>query len=259
MTEMKVTSWNVNSIRTRLDHVLNWIDEHQPDVLCLQETKVRNEQFPLDAFKERGLNVYFHGQPAYNGVALITPHTMEDVENGFPEGDLFDQCRVISGTLNGVRIVNVYAPQGDNPESPKFEMKEVFYKRLKTYLEEKHTPSEDVLICGDFNIAPEARDVDDAEKRAGKCMFHPLEHEWYGALLNWGLQDSFRLFSEEEGLFSWWDYRMNSFKRNLGVRIDHVLVTDSLAKKAISAEIDKEPRALEKPSDHVPVSTTFKL
>ncbi|MFT7433706.1 MAG: exodeoxyribonuclease-3 [Alphaproteobacteria bacterium] len=256
---MKVVSWNLNSIRARLEHVENWIKEHNPDVLCLQETKVRDDQFPHEVFEKMGLNVYTHGQPAYNGVALISPHKLEDIERGFPEGDMNDQKRVISCTLNGVRIINVYIPQGDNPDSPKYEMKGEFYKRLRSWVEEKYTPEDDVLICGDFNIAPADIDVHDAEKCSKKCGYLPEEVTWLEKLMDWGFDDSYRIFNPETEQFSWWDYRMNSYKRNRGMRIDHVLTSKALTAKAVEVGVEESPRALERPSDHVPVFTVFKV
>jgi exodeoxyribonuclease-3 len=256
---MKVVSWNLNSIRARLEHVTNWTLEHKPDVLCLQETKVRDEEFPREIFEEMGLNVYTHGQAAYNGVALISPHTLEDIQKGFPEGDMSDQKRVISCTLNGVRIINVYIPQGDNPDSPKYEMKGAFYKRLRSWVEEGFTPNDDILICGDLNVAPEDIDVHDVEKCITKCGHLPEEVTWFSHLMDWGFDDSYRLIHPEEKQFSWWDYRMNSYKRNKGMRIDFVLTSKALSQKIIEVGIEESPRALERPSDHVPVFTTFKI
>ena len=256
---MKVVSWNLNSIRARLEHVQNWLAENKPDILCLQETKVRDEEFPRDVFEAMGLNVYTHGQAAYNGVAFITPHTLDDVQKGFPEGDMNDQKRVIAGTLNGVRIVNVYIPQGDNPDSPKYAMKGMFYRRLREWMEEDFTPQDNVLICGDFNIAPTDIDVHDVEKCAKKCGYLPEEVTWLNHLMDWGFKDSFRLIHPDKPQFSWWDYRMNSYTRNKGMRIDHVLTSEGLSNKVVDAGVDESPRSLERPSDHVPVFTTFKL
>jgi len=256
---MKIVTWNLNSIRARLQHVVDWVQENEPDVLCLQETKVRNEEFPLEVFQEMGLNVYFHGQPAYNGVALITPHELEDVKHGFPEGDMDEQARVISATLKGVRIINVYAPQGESPESPKFQFKTRFYARLIQWLREDFNPEDKVLLCGDLNIAPEEIDVVDPVASAEKCMFLPEERQWFRDILDWGMEDSFRKFHKEAELYSWWDYRQFSFRRNKGLRIDHVLVTAPLLDTATEAGIDKTPRGLERPSDHTPVYTVFDI
>lgn len=256
---MKIVSWNLNSIRARLEHVENWIKEHQPDLLCLQETKVKDEDFPRDVFEAMGLNVYTHGQAAYNGVAFISPHKLEDIQKGFPEGDMNDQKRVIACTLNGVRIINVYIPQGDNPDSPKYEMKGQFYKRLKDWVGEGHTPDDKILICGDFNIAPADIDVHDVESCSKKCGYLPEEVEWLKDLMSWGFDDSFRIIHPDVQQFSWWDYRMNSYKRNRGQRIDHVLTSKGLRKHIKDAGVEESPRALERPSDHVPVYTSFNI
>lgn len=256
---MKIVSWNLNSIRARLEHVTSWLEENKPDLLCLQETKVRDEEFPKDVFEAMGLNVYTHGQAAYNGVAFITPHELKDVLKGFPEGDMNDQKRVISCTLKGVRIVNVYIPQGDNPDSPKYAMKNAFYARLKEWMEDEYSAMDDVLICGDFNIAPTDMDVHDVEKCSKKCGYLPEEVTWLNNLINWGFEDSFRLIHPNTPQFSWWDYRMNSFKNNKGMRIDHILTSKGLSKKVIDAGVDASPRALERPSDHVPVYTIFEI
>lgn len=250
---MKIVSWNVNSIRARLPHVLRWLDSNPVDLLCLQETKVANDQFPLEEFKNRGLNVYMHGQPAYNGVAFITPHTLENVSKGFPEGDMNEQKRVISATLNGVRVVNVYIPQGESPDSVKFLMKEQFYKRLRTYMDDNYTPYDKIIICGDFNVSPADIDVHNVQTCAKKCGYLPLEVEWLENLMNWGFVDSFRHFNPETQQFSWWDYRMKSFENNKGMRIDHLLVSKGLLPQIKHTFIDTTPRGEERPSDHVPV------
>ena len=253
---MQVASWNVNSLRARLDHVLDWLGKNPVDVLCLQETKVKNEEFPYEVFEERNLRVYNHGQPSYNGVAFISKRRMDDIETGFGGVDLQDQARVIAGTLDGVRIINAYCPQGDSLDSPKFELKEAFYGKLADMLD-GHNPQEKLLLCGDMNIAPEKRDVHDAEKCAGRVMFTEQEHEWLSRLKDWGLVDSFRLHEDDGGLYSWWDYRAGSWQRNKGWRIDQIWVTEALAKICTAGSIDKEPRGWERPSDHVPIIATF--
>lgn len=256
---MKIVSWNLNSIRARLEHVEAWLQENDVDILCLQETKVTDEQFPREIFEAMGLNVYTHGQPAYNGVAFISKHSLENVEKGFPEGDMNDQKRVISCTLNGVKVINVYIPQGDNPDSPKFEMKEQFYKRLKSWVDEEHKPEDKVLICGDFNIAPEDIDVHNVEKCEKKCGYLPLEVKWLNELMDWGFTDSFRHLNPNVQQFSWWDYRQNSYENNKGMRIDHVLTSKGLTPLALKAGVDETPRGKERPSDHVPVYTVFNI
>ncbi|MDD9911895.1 MAG: exodeoxyribonuclease III [Alphaproteobacteria bacterium] len=255
---MKIVTWNVNSIRTRLNHVLDWWDIYQPDVLCLQETKVVDDDFPYELFEERGLYIYCHGQKSYNGVALISKEPLENIQTGFGGVDLENQARVISGDLNGVHVVNIYVPQGENAESPKFDFKRNFYAALQAELENTKDPKQPLVLLGDFNIAPQQRDVDDAEKRAGKCMFTEEEHGWLAMLESWGLQDALRLVSDKEGIFSWWDYRQGAFQRNRGMRIDLIYVTAPLASKIQAVEFFKEERMRRQPSDHIPVMLSLK-
>ena len=250
---MKITTWNVNSLRTRLNHVTTWWDANQPDVLCLQETKVMNENFPKEAFEERGLHVYIHGQKSYNGVAFISKQPMEEVQTGFNGVDLNDQARVISGVCKGVRIYNLYIPQGENVDSPKFAFKRAFYQELQKLLEEKHTPQDPLVICGDFNIAPAAEDVDDVAKRSGKCMFTEEEHTWIKRLESWGLTDTLRELTDQAGIFTWWDYRQLAFQKGRGMRIDLMYVTEPLKEKIAGMDVFREERKKEQPSDHVPV------
>ena len=259
MITRKIASWNVNSVRSRLVHVLAWLEMNPDiDVLCLQETKVVNDLFPLEEFEDMGYHVYIHGQKSYNGVAFISKHPLVDVEMGFPEGDLNEQTRVISASLEGVHLINIYAPQGESPESEKYAFKRAFYERLLTWLETDFSPEKPLVVCGDYNIAPDARDVHDVEKVTGKCMFLPEEHSWLEALSSWGLHDSFRLVSDAEKVFSWWDYRQGSFQRNKGLRIDHHYVSTALKDAVIASTVDATPRDWEKPSDHAPVILTYK-
>lgn len=250
---MKIATWNVNSIRTRLDHVLNWLNTNPVDLLCLQETKSTNEAFPLEAFTEAGWLVEHHGQPAYNGVALISKKPLTKVKRGFPIGDLAEQKRVISAELDGVQVINVYVPQGQALDSPKFALKEDFYATLTGWLNADFSANNPLVVCGDFNIAPKAEDTHDAAKMAGRVMFTAQEHKWFETLLNFGLHDSFRLLSDAEGIFSWWDYREASFQRNKGLRIDHLLVSDALKDRVEDVLFYRDERGQERPSDHIPV------
>lgn len=256
---MKIATWNVNSIRARMDHVLDWIRENQPDLLCLQEVKVQDSEFPKEPFEALGLHVYTHGQKSYNGVAFITPHELKAVEHGVGVASLDGQKRLIMAKLHGVEVVNVYAPNGQDPESDKFIFKEEWYKALRELFDKRFNPHDKVLICGDFNIAPEDRDVHSPEKMLGRCGFHPLEHKWLKNFTDWGLKDAFRLHNDEEKIFSWWDYRQGAFAKNRGMRIDHIFVSKPLADVCVNTYIDDEPRKLEKPSDHAPVVTELDI
>lgn len=258
---MKIATWNVNSIRTRLTHATEWLTANPDvDLLALQETKVVDEQFPLAAFQEMGLHVYIFGQKSYNGVALISRSPLEDVRLGFggvltPEqvGDLDDQKRVISAVINGVRVVNLYVPNGSEIESEKYFYKLRWLKLLRQYLAELMTQNPDLLVCGDFNIALEDIDIHNPAKRATHIMSSDVERDALKEVLTLGLQDVFRKFNTEAEQYSWWDYRSGAFRRNAGWRIDHHYLTPNLYAQAKSCVIDVEPRKLEQPSDHTPV------
>jgi exodeoxyribonuclease-3 len=253
---MKVASWNVNSIRVRLEQVLEWLDGEQPDVLGLQEIKAQTDDFPVDAFKEIGYHCAVDGQKTYNGVALLSKVKAQDTRRAIP--DLEDeQKRAIAGTFDGSRVINLYVPNGQSVGSEKYEYKLGWLKALKAWLKEELAKHEKVVVMGDFNIAPDDRDVHDPEAWAGKILCSDDERAALQGLLDLGLQDSFRLFDQAEGTFSWWDYRAAGFRRNLGMRIDLLLVTDSVAKTCDASKIDKEPRMLERPSDHAPVWVSF--
>jgi exodeoxyribonuclease-3 len=254
---MKIATWNVNSIRSRLEHVLTWWDTVQPDVLCLQETKVVNDDFPSEAFEQRGLQVVHHGQKAYNGVALISKESMTEEVFGFNGEDMEGQTRVVAGRVAGIRIVNLYIPQGQSVDSPKFEFKRRFYRALVEELKRDYRPDEPLVLCGDFNVAPAEADVDDPAKRAKNCMFTEEERGWLATLENWGLHDALRLVTLDPGLFTWWDYRQLAFPKNRGMRIDLIYVTDPLKNKVKSVDIYRDERKKDKPSDHVPVVLTL--
>ena len=255
---MKITSWNVNSIRARLGHVLDWAEENQPDLLCLQETKVQNEDFPLEMFGDAGWEICLNGQRTYNGVALISKHPITNVVRDTGDDTLDQQKRFIGCTINGVRVYNLYVPNGKEPTSPSFKFKEDWYSSLKNYLKANHTPHEKVLVCGDFNVAPADIDVFDPSEVAGQVCFHPDEHEWLNKLMDWGLTDSFRHLYPAEKAFTWWDYRAAAFPRDRGMRIDHHLVSKGLLPDVKSVIFDKEERAKERPSDHIPVTLELK-
>lgn len=254
---IKIVNWNVNSIRSRLEHVLTCIDNEKPTVLCLQETKVTNDQFPYMEFEERGLHVYHHGQKSYNGVALISTQPLDNIVSGFAGEDIEGQCRLLSGTLNGIRIVTAYMPQGESIDSPKFKNKEKHYKALTNYLEAELKDNKQLVVGGDFNIAPHESDVDDPQKRGGKCMFTDVEHSWLKQLENLGLKDAMREITDEPGHFSWWDYRTAAWENGRGMRIDLMYISSALQDKLVAHTIFKEERGREKPSDHAPIMITL--
>ena len=257
---MKIVSWNVNSIRARHDIVCDWLAGHQPDLLCLQETKVKNEDFPEEAFANLGYTLYIHGQPAYNGVAFFARGEVTDVVYGMPnQHDEGQQKRFLAGTFGGVNVVNIYAPNGQSPDAPAFGYKRQWYETLNVYLQDAVKKHEKLLICGDFNIAPSDDDVHDPKKLLGTCGFHPEEHAWLADVVDKGLVDVVRQHQPAGKLYSWWDYRQGAIDKDRGMRIDHILTTPTLAAQCTAAYVDKEPRLLDKPSDHAPVVGEFGL
>ena len=258
---MQIATWNVNSIRSRKEHVLTWLESNPVDVLCLQETKVIDTDFPVQPFEAAGYHCYISGQKAYNGVAIFSRNPLTEVSRGVAPivgeeatEDLDEQKRVISGVYDGVRIVNLYIPNGSAPDSDKYLYKLRWLALLKTYLETLKTSSiPEFCVCGDYNIAPDARDIHDPVGRENHIMATPLEREALENITAIGLQDAFRKFTPDGGNFSWWDYRTRGFARNRGWRIDHHFLTPGLYEQATRCWIDKEPRGWEKPSDHAPV------
>ena len=249
---MKLAAWNVNSLNVRLPHVIEWLKTHQPEVLCLQELKMEDAKFPLAAFDDIGYQAVFSGQKTYNGVAILSRTRPEDVSKNMP-GYEDHQKRVIAATIDGVRVVCAYIPNGQTVASEKYQYKLQWLAALQGYMRETIAAYGDVALLGDYNIAPEDRDVHDPQAWEGQVLCSVPERDAFRSLLGLGLADSFRLFEQPEKSFSWWDYRMNGFKRNLGLRIDHVLLTSNLAARCRSSRIDLEPRKLERPSDHAPV------
>ena len=258
---MLIASWNVNSVRTRLDHVLAWLQSHQPDLLCLQETKVDDPLFPQKAFESIGYRVSFHGQKSYNGVALISRTPLDDVRCGFigelpgdPEaGELGDQKRVISALLDGVRVVNLYVPNGSSLTSDKYPYKLKWLNCLKRYREAAQERDEPLCIVGDFNIGMEARDIHDPERLMGGIMASDAERTALKEALGEGMVDVFRAFEPDAGHWSWWDYRSGAWNRDSGWRIDHIYLSEDLLDLARSCVIHKQERGKEQPSDHAPV------
>lgn len=262
---MKIATWNVNSIRTRLEQVLDWLQKNPVDVLCLQETKVVDADFPRSAFEELGYRLYLSGQKAYNGVAILSRTPLAEVSTGFrPQLDNTDACRdallldeqkrLITGVVADIRVVNLYVPNGAAVSSEKYHYKLRWLKLLRVYLElllEKQPGN--VIVCGDLNVALEDRDIHDPKGRQNHIMASELERKALRAILELGFADAFRKFTSEGGHFSWWDYRAGSFQRNQGWRIDCLYLTPTLYKRAISCTIDSTPRKLPKSSDHAPV------
>lgn len=249
---MKLATWNVNSLNVRLPHVLDWLAENPIDVLCLQETKQEDAKFPYEDLKNAGYNAVHSGQKTYNGVAILSTHKMTEIEHGIA-GFEDEQKRVISATINGVRVICVYVVNGQAVDSEKYDYKMRWLTALNNWLTGELLKYPKLVILGDYNIAPDDRDCHDPAAWEGNILVSPRERDAFEELLALGLHDSFRLFEAGEGHFSWWDYRMMGFRRNLGMRIDHILVSDALKEKCVSCVIDKAPRKLERPSDHTPV------
>jgi exodeoxyribonuclease III len=251
---MKIATWNVNSLNVRLPHVIDWLKANPVDALCLQELKLEDAKFPLAAIEDAGYHAVFNGQKTYNGVAILSRARMEDVTKDMPNFE-DPQKRVIAATINGVRIVNVYIVNGQSVDSDKYQYKLKWLTALREYMRAAIAEYGDVALLGDYNIAPEDRDVHDPKAWEGQVLCTEAERDHFQGLLDLGLTDSFRLFDQAEKSFTWWDYRMNGFKRNLGMRIDHILVTKGLADKTVASVIDVLPRHWERPSDHTPVVT----
>jgi len=250
-------TWNVNSLRVRLPHVLRWLAVHKPDVVCLQETKLPDELFPVEPLAEAGYQAAFHGQKTYNGVAILARKALTDVRAGFDGVGDDEQKRLIAATVNGIRVVNAYVPQGSEVGSEKFAYKLSFLEQLLRYFQAHHDPAEPLVFVGDLNVAPEPEDVFSAEEMEGQVSFHPTERAALETVRDWGFTDLFRRFEPGAGFYSWWDYRAGAFRRNRGLRIDHVWATAPLAARAIECWIDREERGQEKASDHVPVVAAF--
>ena len=249
---MKIATWNVNSLKVRLPHVLDWLASNQPDVLCLQETKLQDEHFPIAEIAAAGYQTLYTGQRTYNGVALLSKQPGSEYIMGIP-GLEDHQKRVVSAMYGDIRIVCIYVPNGEKVGSEKYEYKLRWLSALRDWIRAMLTIHEKLVVLGDFNIAPEERDVHDARVWEGQVLFSLPEREALEEVLNLGLVDSFRLFEQPEKSYTWWDYRMMAFRRNMGLRIDHVLLSDELAKTCTACVIDKMPRKLERPSDHAPV------
>jgi exodeoxyribonuclease-3 len=255
---MLIATWNVNSILVRMPNLMRWLDDVKPDVLCMQETKCTDDKVPVQIFQERGYHCHLFGQQSYNGVAILTRGVCETSHRGFPNDDgAATQARLITTSFNGVNIVNVYIPNGQAVGSDKFVFKLGWMRRLREFFDSVYDKSTPVLLCGDFNVAPEERDVHDPRLWTGRIMFSEPERSTLQDIKNWGFTDAFRLHTEEGGKFTWWDYRAGAFRRNLGLRIDHIWISDPLVSRSVRTWIDTEPRKWERPSDHAPVIAEF--
>lgn len=260
MMNFRVASFNINSIRSRKEMLLEWLELNQPDVICLQETKVKDEDFPAADFHAAGYQTLFKGQKSYNGVAILTPHEITPLDSNL--GDVAEpgEARLIAAAIKGINVVNTYIPQGQAPDSERFRYKINWLKALRGYFERNFTPDQPVLWMGDFNVAPTHLDVHHSEKMLGKVGFHPAEHEALQYVKDWGFEDVFRLHQPDGNQYTFWDYRIPKvLERNLGWRIDHIWATKPLAKLSTKAWIDVEPRRRPKPSDHTFILAEFAL
>ncbi|GMV76011.1 MAG: exodeoxyribonuclease III [Rubrivivax sp.] len=255
---MKLATWNVNSLAVRLPQVLDWLATQSPDVLALQETKLIDERFPHEAFAAAGWQAQCFGQKTYNGVALVSRAPMADVVRNIP-GFEDEQARVIAATFGTLRVVGAYFPNGQEPGSEKFAYKMRWQDALREWLRGELATQPRLLLMGDFNVAPEDRDVHDPVAWAGQIHCTPEERAQFQALLALGLHDAFRLFEQPQRSWSWWDYRNLAFRRNQGLRIDHILVGEALREHVRACTIDKAPRRNERPSDHAPVLVELDL
>jgi exodeoxyribonuclease-3 len=257
---LKVATWNVNSLNVRLGHLLQWLKGEAIDIVCLQETKLIDENFPVAALTAAGYRSLFSGQKTYNGVAILlrqdTVHEVADVQTQLPGID-DEQRRLIAATIDGIRVVSAYIPNGQAIGTEKYSYKLRWIAALHDWLQSELKQYGRLLVAGDFNIAPEPRDVHDPEAWAGQVLFSEPERAAFRALLNLGLKDSFRLFDQPGRMFTWWDYRNLAFRRKQGLRIDHILISDELAVRCSACTIDAGLRKLEQPSDHAPVIATL--
>jgi exodeoxyribonuclease-3 len=254
----RIATWNVNSLRVRLPQVLDWCSNAKPDIVALQEIKLQNDQFPLEEIQAAGYQAVFAGQKTYNGVAILSREPATDIITDLPGSD-DSQRRLLTATIGNLRIVNVYVPNGQAVDSDKYHYKLEWLARLRDFIEQQLKDHPRLILLGDFNIAPDDRDVYDPAAWAGKILCSEPERAALQALLDLGLQDSYRLTEQDDEQYSWWDYRMNGFKRNRGLRIDLALISQPLCTEETRCIIDREPRGWERPSDHTPVVTTVAI
>lgn len=255
---MKIVSWNINSLRKRQERLLAWLGETNPDIVCLQETKCTDDQFPTEALRNAGYAAVFHGQKSYNGVAILAKEEPRDVRMGFCDEVADDQARIIAAQVGAVRVISIYAPNGQAVGSAAYQYKLEWYRRLTNCLRQKEAASfARVVLCGDFNVAPNDDDVHDPALWHGAIMCSEEERAAFRTLQEIGLADTLRLHHPEPGIFSWWDYRMLAFPKNRGLRIDAILAGSELAAKCTDGGVDREMRKGKEPSDHAPVWAEF--
>ena len=254
---MRFATWNINSIKQRIENLTAWLRERDPDVVCLQETKCVDEAFPREALEELGYNVAVHGQKSYNGVAIISKHRFDEVTprlTGDAEDDHARFLEVALSTAHGtVRVASLYLPNGNPPDTDKYSYKLKWMDRLSNYVDERLKLEEQLILAGDYNVIPSGADVHDPKAWAGDALFLPRTREKYRALLNLGLADAVRETSDAPGLYTFWDYQAGAWQKNQGIRIDHLLLSPQAADHLTGAGIDRHVRSWEKPSDHVPV------
>jgi exodeoxyribonuclease-3 len=254
-----VASWNINSVRARTERLLGWLEARRPDVACLQELKCTDEQFPSEAVRPLGYHTVLFGQKSYNGVAILSRAEPQRIERGFLDGEDDAAARVVSATVAGVRVASVYAPNGQAVDSPAYHQKLEWYGRFRRWLEVRHRKDEPLVVGGDFNVAPEDRDVWDPKLWEGQTLFSLPERAALKRAVEYGLEDTFRRLHPEPGRYSWWDYRMLGFPKNRGLRLDHIYATAPLVAQLQAAGIDREARKGVQPSDHAPVWVRFRL
>jgi exodeoxyribonuclease-3 len=257
---MKVATYNANSIRARLPIILAWLAKEQPDLLCIQETKVQESEFPPDEIRAAGYHVVFRGQKAYAGVAVISREPLQDVVFGFDDGGEPDEARLIRARYDGIFVVNTYVPQGQSVDSPQFQYKLEWLGRLRRLFERHYSPADPILWMGDFNVAPEPIDVHNPEGLKNHVDFHPLARQALERVREWGWVDLLRKFHPDERIYTFWDYRVRgAIERGLGWRVDHIWATRPLAEKCTRCWVDMEPRLADKPSDHTVLAAEFAL
>jgi exodeoxyribonuclease-3 len=254
---MRIATWNVNSVRARMERLMAFLARHQPDVLCLQELKVTDTEFPRLELEAAGWRAAVHGQKTYNGVAILARTEPEDVRIGLGDDVDDDEARLIGATVQGVRVLSAYVPNGKVVGSDKWAYKLAWLERLRGHLARHHTTAQPLALCGDFNVAPEDRDVARPEEWQGTVLCHEEARERLRSLTSWGLVDAIRLHHTGDGPWTWWDYRMLGFPKGNGLRIDHILVTPPLASRCTGASVDRDERKGKLPSDHAPVLADF--